>query len=83
MRTLAAFWLATLACLALAGAAHAVPVTYTDAATFLGNLTGPAITADFDSLSSGDVIALEPDPRFRSGRRSAGGIGRGISRNRI
>lgn len=38
------------------GAAGAVPVAYTDAASFLAALPGPATTAGFDGLASGTVI---------------------------
>jgi hypothetical protein len=45
------------AALALPGAAHALPTAYTDSASFFADLPGAATTADFDGLSSGDVIA--------------------------
>ena len=43
--------------LVVAAPAWSTVMTYTDSASFLANLPGPATTADFDSLTSGDVIA--------------------------
>jgi hypothetical protein len=43
--------------LVLSAPARAVPVTYTSSAAFFAALPGPPVTADFDGLSSGQVIA--------------------------
>ena len=37
--------------------AHALPAAYTDQASFLADLPGPAATLDFDSLAAGTTIA--------------------------
>jgi len=39
------------------GSVSALPVAYTDSANFLGDLPGAAVTASFDGLSSGTVVA--------------------------
>lgn len=49
-------WLLPLLLPGTPGAAGAVPVAYTDAASFLAALPGPATTAGFDGLASGTAI---------------------------
>src|SRR5262245_18149084 len=64
MRAASRFWARSAqhlvllaAALGLAAPAGAVPTVYTSAAAFFGALPGASTTADFDGLSSGDVIA--------------------------
>ena len=54
MPTRLVLWL--FAALTLPGSAGAVPINFTDSASFLAGLPGTPTTASFDGLSSGEVI---------------------------
>jgi hypothetical protein len=47
------------AALAIPGAARAAPTSYTSAVAFFTSLPGPATTAGFDGLSSGETISSD------------------------